>query len=41
MPSPDASRASDTPNVAVHVRGVTKEFGSGGSLARALRAPLP
>ena len=37
MPSPDASRASDTPNVAVHVRGVTKEFGSGGSLARALR----
>jgi putative ABC transport system ATP-binding protein len=29
--------AADTPDVAVHVRGVTKEFGTGGSLTRALR----
>jgi len=28
---------ADTPDVAVHVRGVTKEFGTGGSLTRALR----
>ena len=29
--------AADTPDVAVHVRGVTKDFGTGGSLTRALR----
>jgi putative ABC transport system ATP-binding protein len=37
MQKPESSDAAATGDLAVRVRGVTKEFGSGGSLTRALR----
>jgi putative ABC transport system ATP-binding protein len=37
MQKPRTSAAAATGDLAVRVRGVTKEFGSGGSLTRALR----
>lgn len=37
LPSPQPRDSLTTADVAVHVRGVTKEFGTGGSLTRALR----
>jgi putative ABC transport system ATP-binding protein len=37
LPSAQARDRLDTADVAVRVRGVTKEFGTGGSLTRALR----